>query len=330
MTPDKKQAATAESAIQWLEGQLEGSKIQLRLLEQHVEEATNLLLSLSDSVRKVEETLSSITATVAAAPALQEELRQVKEQLANIQNRSDDLARRQQADLEHDRHDRSAVAKQVGVIDKLVGRYENRLQGIEETARHIEEKAAALRKGEEQVGQTRQELLAKASSSRESINRLEHERDRLANEAEILRQADHDLADRVNLSQEVVHRIEERVDQMEQQLPTIEEIREFQKGSRFEREQFAERVTKAERHSEEADQRSQEFGQLIAAFQQQDQAQASQILSLVEEVREHRQQVGERLKRLAVMMERQKRRQAEALAQEVKELKQSGLDASDQ
>ncbi|MFQ6019874.1 MAG: hypothetical protein ACE5KW_03870, partial [Dehalococcoidia bacterium] len=76
--------------------------------------------------------------------------------------------------------------------------------------------------------------------------------------------------------------------------------------------------------------RSSEMHHLLGVLQERTQQDTIQLLGLAESVKEQHKQVAEHLRRILVVMQRQKRRRSEALAQEIKELKQSDISAPDE
>ncbi len=82
-----------------------------------------------------------------------------------------------------------------------------------------------------------------------------------------------------------------------------------------------------ERLSTEIGERVQEFVQGLARIDQRGQSQATQLLQIQEQLQELNEQTREQMKRLFQNILRQRRRQAEALAQEIKELSQGELSS---
>jgi len=118
----------------------------------------------------------------------------------------------------------------------------------------------------------------------------------------------------------------ERVEKFQEHLSLSLEIKEQLDRSRFERQQISERLVKLETSANDLLERTAEFVQGLARLDQRTQAQATSHLETAEILRRHRETVGDQLQRLVRVMERQRRRQAEALAQEIKELARSDFN----
>ncbi len=151
--------------------------------------------------------------------------------------------------------------------------------------------------------------------------------DALATDIEALNKRDGELEEKVNLYEEKVHREEERVDKFERELSLPREIKEQLDRERFERQQMIDHLAKMESSTTSLSERTAEFVQGLARVDQRTQRQADRIKELAEEARQQHETVFEQLKRLFIIMERQRRRQLEALTQEIKEITTGGFKA---
>ena len=334
MTSEQDQDISEAEDVRRLEGDLEMGRAEIRLLESRLEETNNFLAAVSDGLRKSEEVLASLTAQTAGLPAMREELRQVKmhfgkssAQQGVVQESAEKPEASRRADLGREREGWAALSKRLEMMDSLVDQYESRLQGIESSTRHLGREYAGLRKGHEGLEQEFHHMRDKVESSLESAKRIEQEQGSLAEALGALRSRLGETSRDVQVAQEVLRRVEGRVDSMERQLPKLEEIREFQEASRFEWEKISERLTRVEDSVAETTNRTREFGSLLMEFQRRSQTEASDVASLLEEARGHRQEVTEHLRRLSLLMQRQRRRRVQTLGQEIKEIKQGDLDA---
>lgn|GEM_PF-3548882 len=337
MSSEKKVPSAEEGTVQWLEGQLQQARLQVQRLEYRLEEAVNQLQTLIAGSRKLEESLNAANSQVDLLPTLQEEVRRAKDQLGRLQdrltagqNRAEEFVRQRQSELERERQERTTLAKRVDAVEKVIGRYENRMQAIDDALRHSEEEAASLRQAQQHLSHPLDELATKANRSVDALVRIEQQLNRLANEVQNLGQSSAALADQVNLAHEIVRRAEQRVDRVEQQFPTVEVLQEQYKSIRSDRETMSERAANLERGLEEAKELAGQMNHLLEIVRQRTEQQGVQLLSLTEELRSQHQQVTENLRRALVVLERQKRRQVEALGQEIKELKKSDLTLGQQ
>jgi chromosome segregation ATPase len=329
----QKQETTAQSRLQWLDDELRQAKADIHKMEHELGQALNQIWSLDSGLRKLEESIGDSRGAAAALPGIQEDIRQLRSQSDRLQDRQNDLAgraeessRQQQAELGRERQERASVLSQAEAAARSVGQFESRLRLLEESQRHLEEAMTALRSDHETLTHDMEELRSRSARNLEATMRLEHQIDSLATEAEAFHKRDGELEDRMNLYEEKVRQEGERVDKFEGHLNLPLEIKEQLERSRFERQQISERLGKLEASAGQLLEGTAEFVQGLARLDQRTQAQATRQLEMTEELRRHRETAGEQLQRLVRVMERQRRRQAEALAQEIKELGRSDLN----
>ena len=129
--------------------------------------------------------------------------------------------------------------------------------------------------------------------------------------------------------QEHVNRLSERTDKLESIAAFPEEARELLQRANFEREQLAQRILLVERLSSDVTERLQEFLQSVARLDQRTQTHGADLLALTGQVTELADQTKSQLKRAFQMQLRQRRRQHEAIAQEIKELSQGDPQGGD-
>jgi len=330
----EKQEAAAESRLQSLDEELRQTKAALHKVEHELEQALNQIWNLESGLRKLEESSGGGGGLATALPGIQEEIRQLRSQADKLQERqnslagrSEEIGRQQQADLERERQERAALLKQAETAARSVGQFESRIQLLEESLRHVEESVAELRLSHQTLARGIEELTNRAARNLETALRLEHQLDSVAGELEALHKRDGELEERVNLFEERIHRGEERVDKFEQHLSLPLDIKEQLDRGRFERQQLAERLGKLESAAGELVERTAEFVQSLARLDQRTQGQAGRILEMAQDLQQQRETVFDQIKRLVRTMERQRRRQAEALAQEIKELGRSEFSA---
>ncbi len=332
MSVEKKEAAP-EIRLQWLDEELGKVKAAVQKVEHELQQALIQIRNLDSGVRKLEQSGGDAGGAAAALGGVQEEVRQLRSQTDRLQDRQNLLAgrteeqgRRQQSDLERERQERADLLKRTEAAATSVGQFESRVQLLEESLRHVEEAVAGLRLGQQTLGRDMEELTSRGARNLETALRLEHQLNALAGDIEALRKRDGELEDRLSLYEEKTRREAERMDKFEVHLSLPLEIKEQLDRARFERQQVSERLVKVEASASGLTERTAEFVQGLARLDQRTQGQAARLLEMAEELREQREAVFDQLKRLTNTMERQRRRQAETLAQEIKELSRSELN----
>lgn len=325
----QKQEASTESRLQWLDEELRQAKAALHKVEHELEQALNQIWNLDSGLRKLEDSIGDATGAAAALTGVHEDIRGLRSQADLLQDRqnalsarSEEVARLQHADLERERQERAVLLKQVGSAAGTVGQFESRVRLLEESLRHVEEAVAAVRLAQETLTRDMQDLTSRGARNLETALRLEHQIDALAAEIEALQKRDGELDEKVSLYEERVRRQDERVEKVEGHVSLPLEIKEQLDRARFERQQVTERLGKLESLANELSEHTAEFVEGLSRVDQRTQGQTTRLLEIAEDVRQQ-EAVGGQIKRLVRMMEGQRRRQAEALAQEIKELKRS-------
>jgi len=322
--------AKTESQAEWLEEELRQTRAQVHKVEHQLDQLLNQVWNLEGNLRRVEEAISGAGIVAAAFPGLQEELRQVKDQITRLHdrhtafaNRSEEVGRQRQAELQRERQDWAALVKQVENLAKGVGQYDSRLQAAEDSGRHLDEEMGSLRLEHKNLGRDIEEMTSRSSRNLEAALRVEQEVGRVTAEQDSLHQQALLLSERLSLLLAQLQRDEQRLEKLESYLDLPQEIKDQMNRGRFEREQMAERLTAIERSTGELLEQTQEFTEGVARLQVRSDHHGSALLAIAEELRQHRQAVSDQLKRLTRIMERQRRRQADSLAEEIKELSRS-------
>jgi len=330
----QKQGAAAQSQLELLDEELRQAKAALHKVEHELEQALNQIWNLDGGLRKLEESMGDARGLAAALPSIQEDIRQLRSQADRLQDRqndlsaqSDELGRQRQAELGRERQERASVLSQAEAAARSVGQFESRLRLLEDSQRRLEEAVAALRLAQETLTHDMEELSSRGARNLEAALRLEHQQGSLATEIEAIHKRDGELEDRMSLYEEKIRQEGERVEKFQEHLSLLLEIKEQLDRSRFERQQISERLGKLEASANGLLERTAEFVQGLARLDQRTKVQVTRLLEMAEDLRRHRETVGDQLQRLVRVMERQRRRQTEALAQEIKELARSDFNS---
>jgi len=332
LAPQKKAATPSTDGTDWLEQELNQAKLHIKKLETQLEQTMAQVWDVTNAWRRLEENVSNSAVATASVQTLQEEVRNLKEGLdrlrdrqAEIAGRGEDTARQRQGDVGREHQERGILSRQVEGMEKLVAAYEGRAQAMEEAIRHREDDAASLRQSQVNLNRQLDELVAKSGIEQEAITRLVNSQEKVNVEIEGLRKLDEALAERLRLQQELLRRLEDRLEQANQNLELLGQIAEGQERLAFELGRMGERAALLERATEESTERTVDFVQGMRLLDQRLQQQTEKLLTLNHELDLHREQVTEQLAKVVRLLERQKRREAEALSLEIKEIRQSDL-----
>lgn len=335
MSVEKKEAS-AESRLQWLDEELRQAKAALHKVEHELEQALNQIWNLDSGLRKLQEGIGDAGGVSAALPGIHEDIRELRSQVDRLQDRQNEVAgrgeemgRQQQSEIHRERQERAVLLTQAETAARSVGQFESRLQRLEESLRHVEEAVAETRLSQQSLGRDIEDVTNRAARNLETALRLEHQIDSIAGDIEALHKRDGELEEKVSLEEEKLRHQAERVDKFEAHLSLALEMKEQLDRARFERQQIGERLGKLENAADGLLERTAEFVQGLARLDQRTQGQAARLLEIAEEMRQQRETVFDQLKRMVRTTERQRRRQAEALAQEIKELSRSEFNSDE-
>lgn len=331
-----KSEAPPENSTEWLENELHETKARLHKVEGELAQALKLAWSLDADMQKVMQGIAVSGSVEASLQGFREEVRQLQDQISKVHdrqaalgNRMEQVTNQRQAESGRDRQDIGAIAKQVEATNRIIEQYDARMKALEEVARHVEEEVAASRLFAAGLERTMEEVVTRAARSHEATLRLDQEFARFGGEIERLEKDNETFADRLSLVLEQVRKSLERQEQLENIASNQDEINEELQRAAFEREQINGRMASLEHVAGEIAEHTQEFVQGLARLDQRSQAQASELVALSARLEDLTEQTKTSLKKVYQTFLRQRRRASEALNQEIKELTQGELHATD-
>jgi len=325
-----------EHAADWIENELRETKARLHKVEGELAQALKQTYSLDADLRKLMEALSVSGSVEAALQAFREEVRQMRDQLARVQDRQaginsrmEQMQNQRQAETGRDRQDIGLLVKQIENAARAIETTDGRIKGLEEVARHVEEEVAGNRLTNNAIERTVEELNTRSARTQEAANRLDQEFSRLNGAVEKLEGSEESLTDRMTLFLEQLRRVLERLDKIEQLTEFPAEAREALQRAAFERDQISQRTSQAEHVITEMIERVDEFVQGLARLDQRSQQHTSELMAQAGQIADLTDQVRAGLKKVYSVLLRQRRRATEAMNQEIKELTQGELHAAD-
>jgi chromosome segregation ATPase len=331
MGVDKRTTAPPD-AVPWLEEEMRQAKALVHKLQQQTEQTTNQAWVLSQGLQKAEDALSGMSAQLVALPQLQDDVRQLKEQVGRLherllagQGRMEETVRQQQTAMEREREERSVSLRRVEGTEKLTQSYEGRVLAIEEGQRRIRDDVSLLQKRAVELDKGVDEVTGKAARHGEAVKRLEQESSRVHAELDALAKQDSALSDRLQLLGEQARRTEEQVAVIGADRVVRQEFADALTHWRGEQQRLGDRIKTLEQTLDEIRQRAEDQARALELLENKASTQMERVGLFQQQIRDHRQQVTEFLRKLTQFEERQKRRQLAALEQELKEIKQRDL-----
>ena len=326
-----------EGLSEWLENELRDTKARLHKVEGELEQSLKHSWALESDIRKIHESMNVSGSAAAQLTAMREELRQVHDQLSKVQdrqaaitNRTEEVLRQRQADSGRDKQELSTLFKQIEAVGRGVGQFEDRLKSLEESVRRSEDSVSAARLGAQAIERQFEDVVVRGQRSLEAAVRLEQDIARMTGDVDGLSKADAELDDKIKLILESTRRVAERLDKTDSLVNFPAEARELITRANSERDQLAQRIALAEKLGGELTEELQKLTHHIAKIDQKQQVQNAQIMDLMGRVQETSEQLQAQVKRVFQLFLRQRRRQMDTLAQEIKELGQGENPAGDQ
>jgi chromosome segregation ATPase len=334
--PRTKTDAPSSGSTEWVESELQDTKARLHKLESELAQALKIAWSLDADVQKAVQGVAVSGSVDSTVQSLREEVRGLHAQLGKMQDRQGQLADRvehdgkgRQAEVGRERYDVGIVAKQVESISRTISQFDGRMKALEEVARHIEEEIATGRLAAQAGERSMEDIQTKSARSHEATLRLDQDFARFGGQFERLEASSEALADRLSLALDQLHKVMERQEQMEVTAGTQEEAKEALQGAAYEREQISQRMASLEHIATEITERTDEFIKGLGRLDQRSQKQASELMAMAARLEDLTDQTKQSLKKVYQTFLRQRRRASEALNQEIKELTQGELHATD-
>ncbi|MGD0116166.1 MAG: hypothetical protein ABSC13_09230 [Dehalococcoidia bacterium] len=332
MSPEDQEMKAAPGTSQWLQDEVHNAKVQAAKLEQQVEQLQALLSDLVDRSRHHDEALSTMSAQLSALTLLQEEVRQLqtltgrlREEQERARAHADEAARQQQAENEHIRGERADLARQAQDIERQVGAWQERQNGIEETGKRYQESAAANAHLTAELQQRLDDLEGRAGRTLEAVNRIDQKLPEFEAAVENTLRAGETANERTRLVGDVVRRIESEIADHEQRLVEFNELPERIELGRAERQRLETHLNQLEEVVTSLSTAREEHQRLLAALEGKHHGYEGRLDALMERLDEYRRELAEHLLKLTQGQEQQKRRQISDLEREIKELQQHAL-----
>lgn len=328
-SPQRQEQPDRDNAVRWVEDQLQDTRARLHKLENELDQALKHVWSVDADVRTLTETVSTSGAATVAVEKLREDIRQLTDWMGRVQdrqneisNRIDEAARQRQSEVGRERQDVAALSKQIETIERNVVKHGTRVQSLEEAVRHTEDEISELRLTGHGLERSLAEMATKVERTEEAANRLGEETARLAAALDRQEREDARASERLALLSEQFRRFSERADKLDELADFPQEVKGLLDRATHEREQLSQRMNIVDKLSTEASDVVKALKQTVALIEQRSNNQLAQLTEMASRLQDLEEQTTADLKKIIKVTLRQRRRQIEALNQEVKELTQ--------
>jgi chromosome segregation ATPase len=329
--------AQSISTVAWLQDQFHLLKAQLGKVQHQTDQTQAMALDVADKMRQQEATIAELASQGSAIAPLQEEMRQLKEMLARLQEQQvqartqlDETIRQRMSEAERGRVEVADLHRRLEDLERQVEEWLDRQSGIEDAARRYQEGIALANARGETMDQRLEALEGRASRNLEATNRIDQEISRIDAAIQGLEREDDLQAERARVALEAARRVEADVESERRDLRALAELSERMELLKVERQRLEDRLAQVEENANELRGLLSHQEQLLSVLDGRTQGYLGRLEALREEIMRHRQEFVEHLLKLSSGQEQLKRRQIEELEREIKELKQHAVGLTEE
>ena len=186
--------------------------------------------------------------------------------------------------------------------------------------RHNEEAIAGVKLFEQGLERSMTDIVTKVEKTGETTTRVSNEAIQLAGKLETLEQEDARVSERMALMQDQISRLLDRAEKLDDLAELPKEFKDMTERATFERDQLSQRVNIIDKLTEEATDRVRTIAQAVSIIEQRSLNQVAQLTEIMTQLQEFEEQTTAELRKIIRVTLRQRRRQVEALTQEIREL----------
>jgi chromosome segregation ATPase len=319
---------TTVETLNWLQDQLGQFKAQVGRVQQQHDQLQAAMLDVNEKLRDAEGRLREMTARTIGLPSMQEQMRQVSGLLERIQDaevlidtKFELLERTSHEERGRDQAEKNDLHKRLQDLERRVEGIGERQASVDEASRRYQEEVARAHIQAQQVNQRLETAESKVSRSIEALMRLEQGQADTDAAIRTLRRDDDALSERARLAHEVATRLETEMHAQQEQYRELPLLAERVELLRAERQRLEDRTSRAEESLEDARvrlEREEEFAQQLDVRMKAHDARLDHVHA---STLDFRRVLSEQILKLNQMLERMKRRQAEELERDIKELR---------
>ncbi len=333
----KEDPSQSVDTVAWLQDQLHLLKAQLGKVQHQMDQTQALAMDVSEKLRQQEGAVAGLANQGGMIAPLQEEVRQVKDLLARLQEQQahvrtqlEDMTRQRTTEAERDRVEGADERRRLQDLERQVEEWLNRQSGVEDAARHYREGISQVNLRAENIDQRLEALEGRASRNLEATNRIDQEISRIDAAIQGLESEDVLQAERARVALEASRRVEAVLEAERRDLQLLAHLAERVELLRVERQRLDDRLAQAEEDINDLRGALARQEQVAGLLDGRTQGYLARLEALREEILRHRQEFVEHLLKLSSGQERLKRRQIEDLEREIKELKQHAIGLTEE
>jgi len=322
------EARSAHDALSWLQNEMVQSKSHLAKLYQQGDQVQAAIADLNEKLRDMEGRLREFGAKVVGLPQMAEQVRQLAGLLDRIQDtevlidtKFEMLERTLGEERTRDQAEKNDLYRRTQDLERRAELLHERQSALDENVRRVQEEIGRTHVQGQSVGQRLDALETKAARSLDAITRIEQTHGDIEAAIRALRREDDVLAERARLAHEIAARLEAELHQESEELRVLPLLQERVELLRAERQRLEDRTSRAEEQIADLQTRVEREEDVTAHVDVRLRAQESRVDHVHASTLDYRRMLNEQLLKMNQLLERMRRREAEELERQAKELR---------
>jgi chromosome segregation ATPase len=326
---NKDETAGLAAMVNWLEAEQQEGKSHLNKLQQQTDRILKMLQEQALRLQSVEELADSLKSRAHKLPALEEDLRQVKERLGGLQETTGEqgkalekLERQRKSGEEASHQALLHFSQELERLGEGLQKLAERTGILEGALKRSQEQADWLRGGLEELQRSSEATQHACSLSQEQSRRVQEKADQLGLEMDTLRRQDELLQSKLDTLGHQLSQLDERVAYLNGEEQNRKDWRDRLELQKVGLERLEKQLLQAhqfiDKHSEALERQAQELREMESKRTKL----AEQVLRLQQEAKERQAHLEDLITELGDIQEQHKRRQIGELEHEIRDLKQ--------
>ncbi len=328
MQDPQSEERTQGTVVVWLQDQVGGLKTQLSRMQQQNDQVQAAILDVNEKLRDAEVRLRELSAKTIGLPTMQEQLRQVSGLLERIQDaevlidtKFEMMERTTGEEKTRDQSEKNDMYRRLQDVERRVEALTERQSAVDDAARRFADDVSRSHVGLQAISQRLEGIEGRTARNVDAINRIEQTHSEIESAIRALRREDDVLAERARLAHEIGGRLESELHAQQEEYRVLPLLAERVELLRAERQRLEDRTSRAEESLEDARLRVEREEEVTAQVEARLKAYDGRIDHIHGATLDFRRTLSEQLLKLNQTLERMKRREAEELDRQAKELR---------
>ena len=326
---ENENTGTMAATVSWLEVEQRDAKDRLHRLQQSLEQMHSMLQDHAYRLQITEEVGEALKFQSGKLPAIEEDLRQIKESTGHVNESQSDttraLERLERSKKADDEATRDAIRGLVRSLENLNATSEGlaeRNRSVETTLKRQQEQMDSLRGQQEELRRGLDPVAQGLSSGQEQARRFQERLDQLAMALEPLRQQDEVIKSRLEVAGHLSKQIEQRLEALDAEFQARRDLPERLDVQKINLERVDKQSVQALQLIEKLSDALERQGQYVRDLETRNKGLLDQILRLQQRSQDVHTRLDEVLASMGELLEQDKRRQISDLEGQFRGIKE--------